>query len=441
MQAKKKRLKDSTGTYIAPITHPDAVIDGEGKTLTQKLNELPTGGSTYTLPIATSTVLGGIKVGSGLTITNGVLSANSSGSSTGGLTFKGLLSDFVSITDNYAGYFNVNLTDGIYLVLDSNKPSQSNPPFAKEDFYLIHQNRPKDGSNWAYQEAFAVSRPQIKWTRRCLMGSLWNDGRQQKWEYVGANDQLTRYSRLKMLTLGDSISAKWAGDPVDAVSYPQSMTPYRPSTANAMYDTGYQAEIFKRMRIDIWTLARGGSKMTRTPAFTNYDPYSLPMITRPVGATQKADTGGIDLTPYDVLTIKYGTNDVGWGLPIGTIDSVNTEEFYGAMNVGIEQIYAQNPDIQIFFITPPPRMDIYKSTNPDNLTLKQQWEACRNATKPYEEAIEAIGLKYGIPVFNSYTKSGVNFYNYSKYMNVDLIHYDDYSLWGGRITEWLKQHI
>ena len=38
------------------------------------------GGGSYTLPVATDTILGGIKVGSGLTITNGVLSATGGGS-------------------------------------------------------------------------------------------------------------------------------------------------------------------------------------------------------------------------------------------------------------------------------------------------------------------------------------------------------------------------
>lgn len=40
MNVRKKKLKDNSGQFIIPITHPDAVIDSAGKTLTQKLSEI-----------------------------------------------------------------------------------------------------------------------------------------------------------------------------------------------------------------------------------------------------------------------------------------------------------------------------------------------------------------------------------------------------------------
>lgn len=49
MNAKIKKLKDNNGVSIVPITHPDAVIDSTGKTLTQKISELENGGGS-TIP-------------------------------------------------------------------------------------------------------------------------------------------------------------------------------------------------------------------------------------------------------------------------------------------------------------------------------------------------------------------------------------------------------
>jgi hypothetical protein len=49
--------------------------------------ELLTSTGAYTLPTATASVLGGVKVGSGLTITDGVLAASGGGG--GGGTFNG----------------------------------------------------------------------------------------------------------------------------------------------------------------------------------------------------------------------------------------------------------------------------------------------------------------------------------------------------------------
>lgn len=48
MNARKKKLKDGSGNFYVPITHPDAVIDSTGKTLTQKLTEIGTGTGTTT---------------------------------------------------------------------------------------------------------------------------------------------------------------------------------------------------------------------------------------------------------------------------------------------------------------------------------------------------------------------------------------------------------
>lgn len=45
MNAKKMKLKDGSGNYFAPVTSPEAVIDETGKTLTEKLQEISTGGS------------------------------------------------------------------------------------------------------------------------------------------------------------------------------------------------------------------------------------------------------------------------------------------------------------------------------------------------------------------------------------------------------------
>lgn len=46
MNARIKKLKDNNGSFVVPITHPDAVVDSTGKTLSQRLSEIGTGGST-----------------------------------------------------------------------------------------------------------------------------------------------------------------------------------------------------------------------------------------------------------------------------------------------------------------------------------------------------------------------------------------------------------
>lgn len=65
------------------------------------------GGESYTLPVATDTILGGIKVGSGLTITNGVLSA------TGGDT---VISIIPQTKSNYTAIYGQTTFNATYTV-------------------------------------------------------------------------------------------------------------------------------------------------------------------------------------------------------------------------------------------------------------------------------------------------------------------------------------
>ena len=51
-----------------------------------KLNGIATGANNYTLPTASATQLGGVKIGTGLTISNGVLSATGTGTGSTGTT-------------------------------------------------------------------------------------------------------------------------------------------------------------------------------------------------------------------------------------------------------------------------------------------------------------------------------------------------------------------
>lgn len=66
--------QDTNTTYSAATTSAAGLMSAADKT---KLNGIATGANAYSLPTASSSTLGGIKVGSGLSISNGVLSASS----------------------------------------------------------------------------------------------------------------------------------------------------------------------------------------------------------------------------------------------------------------------------------------------------------------------------------------------------------------------------
>lgn len=65
--------QDTNTTYSAATTSAAGLMSAADKT---KLDGIATGANKYSLPTASSSTLGGIKVGSGLSISNGVLSSS-----------------------------------------------------------------------------------------------------------------------------------------------------------------------------------------------------------------------------------------------------------------------------------------------------------------------------------------------------------------------------
>ena len=65
--------QDTNTTYSEATTSAAGLMSASDKT---KLNGIATGANAYSLPTASASTLGGIKVGSGLTISNGVLSSS-----------------------------------------------------------------------------------------------------------------------------------------------------------------------------------------------------------------------------------------------------------------------------------------------------------------------------------------------------------------------------
>ena len=113
----------SSGGYVHPSTHPASMITGLSKVATSGLYSdligTPTNGeNSYTLPIASSTTLGGVKIGANLSIdSNGVLSAinNSNGAN---ITISNTL-------DNYSG---ATLNDKMVAMFNDINTNHKNTP-------------------------------------------------------------------------------------------------------------------------------------------------------------------------------------------------------------------------------------------------------------------------------------------------------------------------
>ena len=101
-------VTDSNTTYSAATTSDAGLMSAADKA---KLDGIATGANAYTLPTASATTLGGIKVGSGLSISNGVLSAAGGGDTTwyttktDGQLYKATAAPTGTTRGCYDGYF------------------------------------------------------------------------------------------------------------------------------------------------------------------------------------------------------------------------------------------------------------------------------------------------------------------------------------------------
>lgn len=116
----------------------------------------------------------------------------------------------------------------------------------------------------------------------------------------------------------------------------------------------------------------------------------------------------IDWSIYDLATFALGTNDHGLDVPVGTIDSTDINNFYGAWNVVLSYIFNANPQIRIVLLTPFQKNAMNNANSGGHILYD------------YVNAIINIGKKYSCPVINLFNEAGINNVNKGTYTSDGL---------------------
>lgn len=115
-----------------------------------------------------------------------------------------------------------------------------------------------------------------------------------------------------------------------------------------------------------------------------------------------------DMSGTEKLIIFGGHNDFHVSKPLGTIESQNTTEFYGAYQEIINSALANNPALKIYLIAPNWRIVDEGSPNAENRYDIATFKNNAGSTfLDYIQAIKNIGDKYHLPVLNLYEDWGV----------------------------------
>ena len=118
----------------------------------------------------------------------------------------------------------------------------------------------------------------------------------------------------------------------------------------------------------------------------------------------------INAIPEDTAFLFFngGMNDWGGNVQLGDVDSVDTNTFYGALNIISKKLTQKFPTIPIFFMTTTYgyRTDRPNGKNTIGLTLYD-----------YGRAIKKVAEKYGFPCIDLHALCGWNQYNISQFVN------------------------
>lgn len=123
----------------------------------------------------------------------------------------------------------------------------------------------------------------------------------------------------------------------------------------------------------------------------------------------------IDITDIDIVTIAYGTNEIGYTQE-NQSDAYDKYTYGGATRYSIEKLLELNPKLRIVLLTPIYRHDV-SSTGNDSDSYVNSDTGLKMSDNI--DTLKAVGLEYKTPVIDMYHDLGINAENYLSYFGDD----------------------
>lgn len=160
-----------------------------------------------------------------------------------------------------------------------------------------------------------------------------------------------------------------------------------------------------------------------------------------VGGRQVGGAGGMNAdseiadlpVSVDLLMVLGGTNDWAQSRALGTIDSTNINEFYGAYNSMVQKLVTKYPLARIVLMATT-YGELPQRVSPEGVWSTDDTNTQGLTTRDYAEAVKNIGMRWGLPVADT-DQCGINALNNENYMIDDggWLHPNDVG--GAKIAE------
>jgi hypothetical protein len=143
-------------------------------------------------------------------------------------------------------------------------------------------------------------------------------------------------------------------------------------------------------------------------------------------------------TDCELLIVMGGVNDWANNCPLGSPNSVDTNDFYGALNVMSERLTTRLPNCRIVYATT--TYSEYADGNWQVRTLGNPWSSgavngAGLSSNDYAEAIRVVAKKWGFPIMDCAAEDGVNTVNVDAYRADDGNHFHHNEIGGKRTAE------
>jgi len=299
------------------------------------------------------------------------------------------------------GSINDYLKDGVYYL----ESAVTDNPLGAYPCFLINYNV----DNRIYQQIFTHSNPANKYERIALKDSQLSD--MTRWKNSDTQKPL---SGRKIVHFGDSI-LQYGNYSIKLASITGATT-YNCGIGGgtlALHPNSYYAPLSLCELVD--NIISGDFTSSINGAnnlFTNNGDDKRDVISL---------LKTIDFNTVDIVTIAYGTNELGNKVVLGEKDSIDKTTFNGAINYVIKTLLTKYPKLKIYLFTPIYRTKLGTSGFEDGLTYKAS-----NALGllDYVNVVIERGQERGCPVYDAFRNMGINYYN-STYYLADGLHPND----------------
>jgi lysophospholipase L1-like esterase len=191
---------------------------------------------------------------------------------------------------------------------------------------------------------------------------------------------------------------------------------------------------------DVKNCGFGGTRLVTHSGTGNYNAFCMTKLATAIttGVWTEQDTAATAIggtyptilarlkavlwSEIDFITISFGTNDFTSGyVSLGTTDSTNTNQIYGALNHILSTIMTTYPHLKVYLLTP-----IFRKTIPNKTGNSDQDSSGAEGNTLYlydiANAIQTKAKEFHVPCKNLYYESNINRYNQATYLSGDGVH-------------------